>query len=383
VLDALDFAFWALKDRFGRHFGPGNTLVIASSVSNGGAASLRAAEIAPPGLIDAVVVSEPNVNPLYDPRIGIQQGDGPVLYRHSRPLYDYLSVVMLYQACANLANPTAPYFPAVAPADDTLEANRCQSLHDAGLLTEPDPDDWPEEAQERINGYGLLPEQNFVAPSYWGFYVAQAVAMTYGNAYSRASVVDGLCGYSFAAASLAAPTPGPLAATAAATLFATGNGIPPTGGIGVINDLSPPSEGGPRFDPVSVSPTFGRADQNLDGAICLRSLWFGQPQAQTGRKAPLPLRVRTGVGVAQILAHGRLRGTPTIILHGRNDALIAPNHSSRAYYGLNLLRDGLTAPTRYYEVTNAQHLDAFNSSIYRSTAPASSRCITTSSKHST
>ena len=187
--------------------------------------------------------------------------------------------------------------------------------------------------------------------------------MTYGNAYSRASVVDGLCGYSFAAASLAAPTPGSLAATAAATLFATGNGIPPTGGVGVINDLSPPSAGGPRFDPVSASPTFGRADQNLDGAICLRSLWFGQPQAQTGRKSPLPLRVRTGVGVAQILAHGRLRGTPTIILHGRNDALIAPNHSSRAYYGLNLLRDGLTAPTRYYEVTNAQHLDAFNSSI--------------------
>ena len=63
----------------------------------------------------------------------------------------------------------------------------------------------------------------------------------------------------------------------------------------------------------------------------------------------------------QILARGRLHGTPTIILHGRDDALIAPNHSSRAYYGLNLLQDGRGSPTRYYEVTNAQHLDAFNS----------------------
>ena len=95
----------------GRHgkaaFGPANTLVIASSVSNGGAASLRAAEKAK-GLIDAVVVSEPNVNPRYDPRFGIQQGDGPVLCRHSRPLYDYLTMVTLYQACANLANPAHP-----------------------------------------------------------------------------------------------------------------------------------------------------------------------------------------------------------------------------------------------------------------------------------
>ena len=66
------------------------------------------------------------------------------------------------------------------------------------------------------------------------------------------------------------------------------------------------------------------------------------------------------MGIAQILAEGRLRGTPTIILHGRSDALIAPNHSSRAYYGLSRLQDGAQAPTRYYEVTNAQHLDAFN-----------------------
>ena len=358
VLHSIEFAFAALNEQLGgtgkAAFSPANTLVIASSVSNGGAASLRAAEKAK-GLIDAVVVSEPNVNPRYDPRFGIQQGDGPVLCRHSRPLYDYLTMVMLYQACANLANPTAPYFPVAVPAAG--QAERCQSLHEAGLLAELDPAAWPQEAQDRINAYGLLPEQNVVAPSYWGFYVAQAVAATYANAYSRASVTEGLCGYSFVASSLAAPDPVPLPAATAALLFATGNGIPPTGGVGVSNDLAP---GGPRYDAVSSSPTFARADQNLDGAICLRSLWLGRPQAELGRKAPLPWRIRTGLGIAEILADGRLHGTPTIILHGRSDALIAPNHSSRAYYGLNRLREGAGAPTRYYEVTNAQHLDGFN-----------------------
>ncbi len=357
VLDSIAFAFWALENRYGRHFGANNTLVIASSVSNGGAASLRAAEIAQPGLIDGVVVSEPNVNPRYDPRFGIEQGGGPVLYRHSRPLYDYLSMVDLYQACANLAQPEAPYFGSAVPADDALEQARCLSLHEAGLLAAADAADWPAEAQARLNRYGLLPEQNIVAPSYWGFYVHQAVVVTYANAYARAAVTDDLCGYSFAAASLAAPAPAALPAASAALLFSTGNGIPPTGGIGVVNDLAP---GGPLYDPVSVSPTFGRADQNLDGAVCLRSLWLGRPQADTGRKAPLPYRLRLAKGVAGILASGRLRGTPTIILHGRSDALVAPNHSSRAYYGLNQLREGPRAPTRYYEVTNAQHLDAFN-----------------------
>ena len=358
VLDSIEFAFAALNELLGGKgkaaYSPANTLVIASSVSNGGAASLRAAEKAK-GVIDAVVVSEPNVNPRYDPRFGIQQGDGPVLYRHSRPLYDYLTLVVLYQGCANLANPGAPFFPVAVPAAG--QAERCQSLHEAGLLSELDPAAWPQEAQDRINAYGLLPEQNVVAPSYWGFYVAQAVAATYANAYSRASVTEGLCGYSFVASSLAAPDPVPLPAATAALLFATGNGIPPTGGVGVSNDLAPE---GPRYDPVSTSPTFARADQNLDGAICLRSLWLGRPQAELGRKAPLPWRIRTGLGIAEILADGRLHGTPTIILHGRSDALIAPNHSSRAYYGLNRLQEGAGAPTRYYEVTNAQHLDGFN-----------------------
>lgn len=360
VIRSIKFAFWALGEQFGRRFDKGNTLVIGSSVSNGGGASLRAAEIAEAGLIDGVVVSEPNVTPRFDPRFGIRQPDGSVLHAHSRPLYDYLSLIDLYQGCANLpflGVPTLPFIsPLVVPMDAGTAANRCRSLKEAGLLRGNDPARWPEEAQRRISAYGILETQNVLAPSYWSFYVVQAVTLTYGNAYARASVTDNLCGFSFAPASLAASVPGSTPASAP-LLFGRANGIPPTEGIAPINERSPL---GPLYDPVSGSPAFGgRLDQNLEGAACLRSLWPLPPQAREGRDADVRDRLQVVASVAQLLAKGRLQGTPTIILHGRDDALIAPNHTSRAYYGLNLTNEGRDAPTRYYEVTNAQHFDAF------------------------
>ena len=72
VLQSIEFAFYVLNEQFGTR-GPGepqratltpdNTMVIASSVSNGGGSSVRAAEMDRKGLIDGVAVSEPNVNP--------------------------------------------------------------------------------------------------------------------------------------------------------------------------------------------------------------------------------------------------------------------------------------------------------------------------------
>ena len=68
--DSIGFAFLVLNtavraDRFpdAPLFTPDNTIVIASSVSNGGGASIQAAEQDRSGLIDGVAVSEPNVNP--------------------------------------------------------------------------------------------------------------------------------------------------------------------------------------------------------------------------------------------------------------------------------------------------------------------------------
>ena len=65
-------------------------------------------------------------------------------------------------------------------------------------------------------------------------------------------------------------------------------------------------------------------------------------------------------GVKQVTASGNLHNKPTIIIHGANDNLVMPNHSSRAYYG-TIMRNGLQSAKniRYYEVSNAQHFDAF------------------------
>jgi hydroxybutyrate-dimer hydrolase len=45
---------------------------------------------------------------------------------------------------------------------------------------------------------------------------------------------------------------------------------------------------------------------------------------------------------------------------GRNDGVLPPNFTGRAYYGLNQTVEGASSGLRYYEVTNAQHLDSFN-----------------------
>jgi hydroxybutyrate-dimer hydrolase len=51
---------------------------------------------------------------------------------------------------------------------------------------------------------------------------------------------------------------------------------------------------------------------------------------------------------------------PAIFVTGRNDAILPLNFTSRAYFGLNNVVEGSTSSLRYYEVTNAQHLDSFN-----------------------
>ena len=49
-----------------------------------------------------------------------------------------------------------------------------------------------------------------------------------------------------------------------------------------------------------------------------------------------------------------------MMVHGRRDALIPVNHASRAYYALNRQVEGEGGALRYYEIENAQHLDALN-----------------------
>ncbi|MGA7327699.1 MAG: 3-hydroxybutyrate oligomer hydrolase family protein, partial [Rhodomicrobium sp.] len=89
VLSSIRFAFQILGQQYGGKVTKQNTIVIASSVSNGGGASIRAAEQDNQGLIDGVAVGEPNVNPVYNSAFVIQQGSSAPVAHHSRWLIDY------------------------------------------------------------------------------------------------------------------------------------------------------------------------------------------------------------------------------------------------------------------------------------------------------
>jgi hydroxybutyrate-dimer hydrolase len=366
VLQSIELAFHLLNEKFGEKDKHGkvkhaaitkdNTIVIASSVSNGGGASIRAAEHDDENphqrLIDGVAVAEPNVNPA---RIGdfvIRQGAGAPVGNHSKSLFDYTTLVNLYQPCASVAQGAS------APLNLSASPNRCQSLRDKGLLKSDTLGAQAAEAQQIINGYGILPEQNFVQPSHAFAFVPNSIALTYANAYGRFSVAENLCGYSFGATG-ATGNPTALPSATAATLFSNSNGIPPTSGVNLVNNLS---VGGPKEDRLSTSLSTSRLDQNIDGALCLRSLALGR-DAVTGallsaEMEELAERVREGVRAVR--AHGDLDGIPTLIVTGRADAILPPNHASRAYYGLNLQVEGRRSNVRYVEVKNAHHLDSFN-----------------------
>ena len=353
VLRSIKFAFSLLNDKFrsrGIKIDKHNTIVIASSVSNGGGASARAVEQDADHLIDGLAVSEPNVNPKFDSSFVIVQSGRPPVSAHSRPLIDYVTLVDVFQGCADRANLTAPLnFGGSAP--------RCANLHAKGLLTSTTLTDQAAEAQKIINDFGILPEQNFVQPLYWLAYVPQAIAVTYANAYGRSSVLDNLCNYSFA--NTAAGVPGPRAASDEAKIFGTSNGIPPTAGLDLahgVNLINNAAPGGPKEDRASTP------DQDLDGALCLRSLATGK-DAVTG--APLTGTASEQASsiaesVEDIIASGNLHRTPAIFVAGRNDGILPLNFASRAYFGLNQVVEGSLAPLHYYEVTNAEHLDNVN-----------------------
>ena len=59
-----------------------------------------------------------------------------------------------------------------------------------------------------------------------------------------------------------------------------------------------------------------------------------------------------------ILMNANLRARPAIIVQGRADGVVAPNHAGRAYYARNQLVEQGGIDLRYYEVINAHHFDA-------------------------
>ena len=345
VLESARFAFSVLNEVFG-DIRPQNTHVIASGVSNGGGASLRAAELDREELIDAVAVSEPNITPVFDPGFVIRQGQGEPLLNHSQTLLEYASFSNLYQSAAGLAPENAG-----APLNAGASPERAAALKRAGLLKSQTLEEQGREAQLRLREAGFLPEQDLIAPSHATLEVPLAMALNTANAYGRFLVSDQLAGYSLAAVDDEG-RPTALDEEGQASLYARSNGICPTGGISIINDRT---EGGP----IESKRSFA---QNLEGALELRALATGvEPttgQALEGELAEQSERIRSGM--EEIKAGGDLQGKPAVIVNGRCDAVLSPNHASRSYTGKSLLTEGDRSRLSYVEVTTAQHLDVLN-----------------------
>src|SRR5450830_171396 len=347
TLQAVEFAFYVLNERYGVQTGdgsartvrltPANTLTIASSISNGAGSALLAAEQDTRGLIDAVAATEPQIQPNKATGYTIRQGTVDVPAQ-GKALLDYSSYAALYQPCI------------------AGSAGRCASLVQKGLLSGTDLVARQNNAKARLKAYGWTADAEPLQAAHALTNVL--VAVTYVNAYGKFSVTDKVCGFNWAPSD---PTTGdPLAFTAAqkAASFAAQNGIV---GTPIYED----SVGGAKAYSFGVSPSTGINDQALDGFLCLRSLATGIDAvtggALSGDLAAQSARVRAGM--AEVQATGNLRGKPAVIVSGRSDALIPVNHASRAYVGLNASVEGASSKLRYIEVTNANHFDSFTNAL--------------------
>jgi len=369
ALQGIEFAFWALNDHFrGKpHFSRKNTLVIAAGASNGGGMALRALEADDKGLIDGLVVTEPNVGPR-DGDFTIKVGAEPPFDPAGRTIYDSITLFSLYAACAAHAPGAAgtvqiPGF--TNPQDGGKE--RCASLKLKGLISGDTLTDQANSARDKLRAHGYAAAQDWGIASHDTLNLWRALQVTYANAYGRFAVEDNLCGMSFAATNASVPPTDPnfgrpvaISEANAEKLFADSSGVPPTGGVNLVAD---DAVNGPILEALAISRSTERNDLNIDAALCFRALQTGEG-IDNAQEFFNFARVR--FGTREVGTTGKLHGKPAIVIHGRRDALVFPNLHSRAYYALNQQEERRNSRLSYVEVTTGQHFDAFISSIFAS-----------------
>ncbi|WP_374729468.1 D-(-)-3-hydroxybutyrate oligomer hydrolase [Caballeronia calidae] len=348
TLQAIQFAYWALNDMFGPVSGSTNQLrynkgditTIAASISNGGGASLMAAEQDVDGWITAVVVGEPQINLNLPPQVSVRQGGVPVS-SFGRPLADYTTLANLLQPCAALAPAAAgsPYLSTLLPAaTNAVRTARCATLASGGLVSGGNTAAQGTDALNQLHQAGWLTDSDVLQAPMWDSQAVPAIAVTYGDAYMKASVLDNLCNFSFgttnAATGAAGVTP---VVSPMPTLFGNANGIPPTNGINLVYNNGTAGAADHRL----ATP-----DASYAGAACLRSLWANSNATMVA-------------SVDAIRVNANLRGKPAIIVQGRADALVPINHTSRPYLGANRVAEGSKSQLSLYEITNGQHFDGF------------------------
>ena len=203
--------------------------------------------------------------------------------------------------------------------------NRCTSLAEKGLLTTATTALRAEEALDKLLAYGWEPDSNVLQPSHYVF-ATTSITMTYSNAHGRFSVLDNLCGLSFAY------TPAGRSCRRAGLARRRSSAPATACRRWAASTSSTTSASAARCStPLSISPSTLRQDYNVDGALCQRDLLT----------ANTPNASRVQLGIKQVQKSANLQGKPAIIVHGRNDTLVPTNFSSRPYYAQNKVVEGL------------------------------------------
>ncbi len=337
VLQAIDAAFQLLNREYPRRarpLAPANTLVIATGVSNGGGAVLRALERDRSGWIRGAVVAEPNVNVSGRTAGLVIESGGHTYERIGLSLFDYGTEHLLLQPCALLAEAelSLPVRNAIAASRSALE-QWCRELGEMGVLPRTDVATQAQEARRALLQAGILPEALHIGhlnvlASLWS-----AIAVSYAAAHGKLAADEFPCSVSFAAVA-ADGSARPLSEEELARAFSDSSGIAPTAGLNLVG---PDSSGRLR--------AIGQGSAAL--AVRLRSLHTGSPLTQ-----------RIAAGESEMVMTGRLPGCPVIIVQGRADAVIPVNHSARAYYLVAQRHADTRSQLRYYEIEHAQHFDA-------------------------
>jgi hydroxybutyrate-dimer hydrolase len=313
VLQAAHFGLAMLDRAFPEEapFTPQNTTIIATGLSNGGGAVLRAAGDDKDGILAAVVALEPNIH-----------------VRGARSFYDYATeAALLIPAALSARQFDDVPFARVGAASPPAWVLRGAALRAHGRLSSSLPGAQAEEALSMLRAGGWQDDVLATAASSTSLDLWRAVSVAYASAYLKRDAAHMPGGFSYRLHH-AAGMAGPIDAIVRAAWWADGSGVPPGTGISL--------DGGTDL---SLDPT-------LPGVLSLRDLQVGQgPEAEQLRAA-----------VDATAAELPREGLPILIVHGTQDGLIPVAFSSQPY--VNWLRDAGRTPV-FWKVPYAQHFDAF------------------------
>lgn len=310
VLQAARFGLAMLDRAFpdDAPFTAANTTIIATGLSNGGGAVLRAAGDDVDGLLDAVVALEPNVH---------VPGQG-------RPFFDYGTEAGLWMPAAMASSRFDDLpFARAGVVQPPAWAVRAASLRAHGKMSGLLPSRLADEALDRLMERGWREEAFAAAASSTALDLWRIISVPYASSYLRRALGDMPLGFAYRA-----PPGLPGAAAIRAAWWSDGAGLPP--GPGIVLD------GGTD---VSLDPV-------LPGQMALRHLWEGPGDDAAMLKAAV---AETAVAMPR-------EDLPICVVHGAADGLIPAAFASDPY--VRWLRAAGRAPV-YWRVPHAQHFDAF------------------------